>query len=77
MSQKVKTECTVVCLFSNQIYTNACEKKKKKKSKVPRGANTAAYIEAFDSKEVPASIFTSSRNTGWKNNAIVKLHHLF
>lgn len=51
--------------------------KKKKKSKVPRGANTAAYIEAFDSKEVPASIFTSSRNTGWKNNAIVKSHHLF
>lgn len=76
MSQKVKTECTVVCLFSNQIYTNACGKKKKK-SKVPRGANTAAYIEAFDSKEAPASIFTSSRNTGWKNNAIVKLHHLF
>lgn len=31
MSQKVKTECTVVCLFSNQIYTNACGKKKKKK----------------------------------------------
>lgn len=31
MSQKVKTECTVVCLFSNQIYTNACEKKKKVK----------------------------------------------
>lgn len=76
MSQKVKPECTVVCLFSNQIYTNACGKKKKI-NKVPRGANTAAYIEAFDSKEAPASIFTSSRNTGWKNNAIVKLHHLF
>lgn len=73
MSLKVKKGAQFFACFQIKSIQMPLEKK----TEVPRGANTAACTKAFDSKEAPASIFTSSRNTDWKSNTIVKLYHLF